>query len=159
MKNQHEHLFLHRFTVVIIDEPDLTGRPLDGIGIGDATAIIDEQTLAPSDAIILREIRREMRAHLARMTHHQQPATGQPADKETRLRMRDDRWSDVCPGLAAIFGKRFAQPVAGAHQHPERAVLALDNHVFVAVAVLVFRDRRTAELRKGHALIRGTEDA
>jgi len=57
------------------------------------------------------------------------------ADGEARIRPAEAGVADVAPAFAAVVAEALADSVVGAHQHPPRAALLLDQHVFVETAV------------------------
>jgi len=74
---------------------------------------------------------------------------------ETRHRMFDARKDRLGPRTASVGGFRFHDAVARAGQHPERAVLLLDDHVLVPVGI---REGPDAAPFPGRTLVGRDED-
>ena len=128
---------------MVIRNVERAVRRLEAVGVGDAVALVEHEAAFPGQAIILGQERLELVA-LAAIRRvggvavlDQQDAPGRElADVETGHRLADAlRRGRFGPGLAAVSREALHEALAGARQHPERAVFALDSHVLVPAGV------------------------
>jgi hypothetical protein len=130
---------------VVVDDADHAVGRLLAVGIGDAGALVEQQAAAPRATVVGRDEGGQMRT--ARpladraVLDQQQVAGQQPRDEEPRAGVLDARRRQIGPRPAAVGGNALADPVFRAGQQPQRAVLALDEHVLVELPVL---DRHVA---------------
>ena len=79
---------------------------------------------------------------------------GQAANEEPRRGVLDSGRGHIAPGLAAVRRDAFADAVAGAHEHPEAAVLPFHDDVLIGVALLDLGNVGRSEVLPRRPLVR-----
>ena len=145
-----EHIFLAELgqqnlrvgvPVPIIEDVNETVWCLEAVGIGDGRTFIEQQAALPRFAIIIGKIGRHVRAlrkPLSRWTvfHEEDVPRGEAAQEETRVDVLHRRGLlRLAPGCALVGGETLIRIPSCSRQHPQAAVLQLDQHVLIEIPV------------------------